>query len=387
MTIKAKLAAVFLAIIAGLGILSYTASTRMSALNAQIIEISDVFAASRANSLRIQRAAASSMELVRAYLATSSRDEATRYMELIDGYYTKSQEYAAALSELLTSDREKGILERYTTLWSEFVDIEAEVRPLGLENSTLAAAAASVQIVEPAYTSVMASLDATIAPLRKQIADSANPDPGMMQLEAALDGGMDELRAMFDAHQNMQITRDVLAREAAAEAILTLADEFEAKLAMAYDAAMPRQREAVDAIAAAWAPFNEAMADFADLARQSTDQKALVLMEERLEPTFLEVVAVTDELSEAMGAAMQEGKAGAAAVYEQGKGFTLIISGLVTALSIIAAIWLSLTISRGLGRAVSVAREVARGNLDVDARSRSRDEIGALLNEMDGMVV
>ena len=63
----------------------------------------------------------------------------------------------------------------------------------------------------------------------------------------ALDGGMDELRAMFDAHQNMQITRDVLAREAAAEAISTLADEFEAKLAMAYDAAMPRQREAVDA--------------------------------------------------------------------------------------------------------------------------------------------
>ena len=52
-------------------------------------------------------------------------------------------------------------------------------------------------------------------------------------------------------------------------------------------------------------------------------------------------------------------------------------------IAIAAAFWLSTTISRGLGRAVAVAREVARGNLEVDAKTKSRDEIGVLLGAMD----
>ena len=65
----------------------------------------------------------------------------------------------------------------------------------------------------------------------------------------------------------------------------------------------------------------------------------------------------------------------------------LLTLGITAAIvAIAAAFWLSTTISRGLGRAVSVAKEVARGNLDVDAKAKSRDEIGLLLSEMDSMV-
>ncbi len=67
---------------------------------------------------------------------------------------------------------------------------------------------------------------------------------------------------------------------------------------------------------------------------------------------------------------------------------TIIIAG--TAIMVLAAIligWvLTYSIGTGLARASDVVREVARGNLDVDARADSTDEIGSLLNEMDVMV-
>ena len=67
---------------------------------------------------------------------------------------------------------------------------------------------------------------------------------------------------------------------------------------------------------------------------------------------------------------------------------TTIIVG--TAAMVFAAVligWLlTRSIGSGLTRASNVVREVARGNLDVDAKADSSDEIGSLLTEMNVMV-
>ena len=55
------------------------------------------------------------------------------------------------------------------------------------------------------------------------------------------------------------------------------------------------------------------------------------------------------------------------------------------AIGVIGALWVSLAISRGLQRAVTVARSVAIGDLDADTSSSSNDEIGDLLNAMGEM--
>jgi methyl-accepting chemotaxis protein len=55
------------------------------------------------------------------------------------------------------------------------------------------------------------------------------------------------------------------------------------------------------------------------------------------------------------------------------------------AIGVIGALWVSLTISRGLQRAVSAARSVAIGDLDANTSTTSKDEIGDLLNAMGDM--
>lgn len=75
----------------------------------------------------------------------------------------------------------------------------------------------------------------------------------------------------------------------------------------------------------------------------------------------------------------------------QANGFanmSIYVGSAVLVLSaILAALWLSRAIGRGVTQAVSVATEVARGNLDVDVVVNSKDEVGQLLSAMDKMLV
>ncbi len=67
----------------------------------------------------------------------------------------------------------------------------------------------------------------------------------------------------------------------------------------------------------------------------------------------------------------------------------LVIFGGSSALVLFAIVvgWLlTRSISQGLTQAVTIVREVARGNLEVNAKSDRGDEIGTLLNAMDTMV-
>ncbi|PZX12778.1 methyl-accepting chemotaxis protein [Palleronia aestuarii] len=64
----------------------------------------------------------------------------------------------------------------------------------------------------------------------------------------------------------------------------------------------------------------------------------------------------------------------------------IALTAIALAIGLAVAAFLATAISRNVRRAERVVTEVARGNLDVDASTRSRDEIGNLLNAMDKMV-
>ncbi|WP_338319715.1 HAMP domain-containing protein, partial [Bradyrhizobium ottawaense] len=56
------------------------------------------------------------------------------------------------------------------------------------------------------------------------------------------------------------------------------------------------------------------------------------------------------------------------------------------AVAIGAALWISISISRSLGRAVGLAGAVAEGDLSQTIPSASNDEIGDLIKSLNGMV-
>lgn len=72
--------------------------------------------------------------------------------------------------------------------------------------------------------------------------------------------------------------------------------------------------------------------------------------------------------------------------YLQTRTLLLTVAGIAFSVAVIAAIWLSLTISSGLNRAVEAVRTVAEGDLTSTAQVTSRDEIGELLTYVNAMI-
>ena len=84
--------------------------------------------------------------------------------------------------------------------------------------------------------------------------------------------------------------------------------------------------------------------------------------------------------------AMEVARLNAEKTAQQTRMMLIAIAGFALAVAIAAAIWISLTISRGLSRAVVVVRDVAEGDLTKTATISSQDEIGELLGYVNSMV-
>ncbi|MFN7008692.1 MAG: HAMP domain-containing protein, partial [Allorhizobium sp.] len=84
--------------------------------------------------------------------------------------------------------------------------------------------------------------------------------------------------------------------------------------------------------------------------------------------------------------AMEVARINAEKTAQQTRMMLISIAGFALAVAIAAAVWISLTISRGLSRAVVVVRDVAEGDLTKTATISSQDEIGELLGYVNSMV-
>ncbi|MET3778641.1 methyl-accepting chemotaxis protein, partial [Rhizobium alvei] len=73
-------------------------------------------------------------------------------------------------------------------------------------------------------------------------------------------------------------------------------------------------------------------------------------------------------------------------IYESTRAIMIGVAVGATLIAVAAAIWISLTISRGLGRATTAVRDVAEGDLTKFADISSRDEIGELLGNVNQMI-
>lgn len=130
------------------------------------------------------------------------------------------------------------------------------------------------------------------------------------------------------------------------------------------------------AAAAYKAAMEKFMAESTDLqevgkARNATGQKALALAGGLMEAATTQTGQIADEASDNIATAI-----------------TMTMIGLAAAVvvGILLTFFLTRAITRPLVRAVEVAGELGRGNLNVAIKVESRDETGQLLSAMDNMV-
>lgn len=84
--------------------------------------------------------------------------------------------------------------------------------------------------------------------------------------------------------------------------------------------------------------------------------------------------------------AMEVASTEAQQAYETSRALLLTLTVGAAALGLAGALWITLTISRGLGRGIALARQVADGDLSDTARLRGNDEVTDLLKTLNGMV-
>ncbi len=99
-----------------------------------------------------------------------------------------------------------------------------------------------------------------------------------------------------------------------------------------------------------------------------------------------EMDAILDEIVKLEETRLAEADAAADELYLSTRTMMAVASGLAVLIAIAAAIWISLTISKGLRRATTAVADVADGDLTKLAEITNQDEIGALLGNVNVMI-
>src|SRR3546814_3897529 len=73
------------------------------------------------------------------------------------------------------------------------------------------------------------------------------------------------------------------------------------------------------------------------------------------------------------------------ALYHENMMLTIILMAVALVLGSVAAVWISMTISRGLAKARGLANAVAIGDLDQSIEIKSNDEIKDLVTALNSM--
>ncbi|WP_445220263.1 methyl-accepting chemotaxis protein [Bradyrhizobium sp. Pa8] len=150
-------------------------------------------------------------------------------------------------------------------------------------------------------------------------------------------------------------------------------------------AASPEGKKLVENFGVAYARMNAVQDDALKTVRTDKAKAA--------ERSMTEVRKAVAEAMEAANVYVTNVKknmaAQAAQAHEDGNRAQLLLISAVLAslvIGLIAAIWISLSISRGLGRAVGLAGAVADGDLSQSIKVTSNDEIGDLVTSLNSMV-
>ena len=99
-----------------------------------------------------------------------------------------------------------------------------------------------------------------------------------------------------------------------------------------------------------------------------------------------ELDAAVDELIKLSKQQLNDADAAADASYASTSTIMIGVAAGAVLIGLVAAFWISITISRGLQRATNAVRQVAEGDLTSTAEITTRDEIGEMLGHVNAMI-
>lgn len=379
-SIKAKLIAGFAMTIIMLAASSYVAVWKSGELNGEIVLITENSAVVLERSLTMQAQVTRIMSLVKSYANQPDHEIGLQVTATVDERYASVEEIVATLGTLIGTGEARTLLSDFTKEWASYRAIETELRELALINSESAALAQYGSVGLPAYNALKATMEEASAAL-----ETRDTDPRAERLREELATISAEIVELYEAQLSVMVEVDTAGIASYQQAIDELFPRLDREVRGLADDLRSIEPRVATTLADRWEDWSVAFETIMGLAVQKTDHAALEMLNGTLEPAFRLAVDAADRISDFGRSALEASSVEAQGVYDKGR---MILIGLglgATLLASMAAVWLSLTISRGLARAVDVARKVAVGDMSVDTTVRTRDEIAALLTAMGEM--
>jgi methyl-accepting chemotaxis protein len=121
------------------------------------------------------------------------------------------------------------------------------------------------------------------------------------------------------------------------------------------------------------------------LGLSNQNAQAQALSEGSLGQAISQATALTQDIVTMANDEMQTQQGAASRIYESTRNVLIAVAIGALIIALIAAVWLALSISKGLGKITELAQAVAIGDLDKTVTATSNDEIKDLIDTVNGM--
>ena len=273
-------------------------------------------------------------------------------------------------------------LDKFNASLTQYIASQDKVRGLARRDSQSKAVAMSQTDAQQRFDQVQQPLRT----LRNRIA--AGP-ASAGQLPAVLA----TIRLMDGLHEMQRLEKDIVisSNDSATNKYgdqLATARQGLAQLRQQFSGAVPASEQAAVADVSAriddWSKVSEKVAA---LGAENSNAHAVTLSigegRQLIDAADADLTSILQRNSDMMAA----DRIAAGATYESGRAVVLGALGAALLIGIGAAVWLSLMVSRALGRAGSLAQAVAGGDLTQTVTHTSHDEVGDLIGHINDMVM
>ncbi|WP_062014062.1 methyl-accepting chemotaxis protein [Aureimonas sp. AU4] len=226
---------------------------------------------------------------------------------------------------------------------------------------------------------VMAALDA-IARQASSASDPARADRVLTSLgQSAAEARLDMISAV-DFSGDADIATN-------AKALTDLDTRTKALINELRTLVAPVAAADVERLSSAWGTLAQSAGGFAQLGVENWNARALQAIAQNQQPAAERTTAIVREAIRKAGEAADQSITSSAERFDTTRLSMIALVLAAIAIGAGAAAWISLSISRGLGRSVKLAEDIGAGDLTRTAEVRGHDEIADLTRAMNTMVM
>ena len=388
LTIKSKVIGGFAVMIALIGACAFVGLRGVASLSDEVHALVDDTAENLAiatdtftNMMGVERAV---LTYIDDQIAIDTPAEIDAAVAETDRLIAEIDEHLDEIAPRLT-DAQRVVLLTVRKAWDAYLALEAELRPLALARTPLQGRALAEAEGKAAYDRLYEAANGGLEDVRQRLKDAMPPGPQLVRFEALLDAGLDDIRGLRGAEKDLLLDAGTASVPEIVARIEALQSGFDSKLRELAAVATSETRALATRLETDWTSYRAILSRVVGLVRENSKVRAYAVYAEAA-GAFNVSTGHLMELTTAMRGDMDSKRARVDALEISLTTTMAAIAGAALLFGTATAAFLTITIGRSLGRAQAVVGAVARGDLEVDSSTATRDEIGDLLNAMHGMV-